>query len=123
MAKNITASQFSYERQRIQSSVDYWQYQMDLDSVKINNLFYKSKSDDIARVEPTWEYRRATIQWFMRNTIELDQSELDEAVTHELTHIIVAPMADFLPEEHIKLEEFVVEGLSRIILKIKRGEL
>lgn len=107
------------EIQRVERTVERWQTTMDLGHFTIGTYFSDEESENIAEVVTSWEYRQAAIIWFSKNVKELSDEELDDAAIHELSHIIVAPMSDHLPEEHHKLEEFVVESIAKAIRGVR----
>jgi hypothetical protein len=104
----------------IVKSVKYWQDMMHINFVKIENTFSLEENENIAEVETNWEYREANITWYVKNC-DIPDEDMHATITHELSHIIVAPMSDFLPSKHKKLEEFVVESISRAIMNIKKS--
>lgn len=108
---------------RVERTVNRWKTMMDLGHITIGNYYSDEESENIAEVVTSWEYRQAAIIWFGKNVIELNQQELDLATVHELSHIIVSPMSDHLPDEHHKLEEFVVESIARAIMGVQNGNI
>jgi len=94
---------------------------MDLGFVSIYNYFSDEESKNIAEVMTNWEYREAGIVWYNQHIRKISQEHLDETVVHELGHIIVAPMSDHLPNKHHKLEEFVVESITKAIIGARNG--
>ena len=109
------------ERKNIERTVSRWQTVMDLGFITIQNAFSDEEVEQTAEVITNWEYREAAIIWYNKNCEDLTQEELDRCAVHELGHIIVAPMSDHLAEEHHKLEEFVVESITKAILGVKNG--
>lgn len=101
---------------RVERTVAKWQTIMDLGYMTIANYFSDEEAEQSAEIVTSWEYRQAAIIWYSENIRGIEQDELDQIAIHELGHIVVAPMSDYLPEEHRKLEEFVVEGIAKAIL-------
>lgn len=106
------------EKKNIERTVSRWQTAMDLGFVTVRNFFSDEEVPQTAEVVTNWEYREAAIIWYTKNCQDLTQEEIDSAAVHELGHIIVAPMSDYLPNKHHKLEEFVVESIARAIISI-----
>lgn len=107
---------------RVERTVKRWQTVMDLGFVSIYNYFSDEESKNIAEVMTNWEYREAGIVWYNQHIRKLAQEQLDEVVVHELGHIIVAPMSDHLPNKHHKLEEFVVESITKAIIGVRNSK-
>jgi len=97
--------------------VEFWRGTMDLGFIAVHNFFSDEEVPQTAEVLTNWEYREAAIIWYRSNCENLSPAEIDEVVVHELSHVLVAPMSDHLPNKHHKLEEFVVESISRAIIK------
>lgn len=110
-------------QKNIEKTVKRWQAIMDLGFITVHNYFSDEEVEQTAEVVTSWEYREAAIVWYNIHAKELTQDELDAAAVHELGHIIVAPMSDFLPKKHQKLEEFVVESIAKAILGVKNANI
>ena len=109
------------EKKNIERTVAKWQTAMNLGGTAIHNFFSDEEVENTAEVITSWEYHEAAIIWYTKNCEQLTQEELDEAAVHELGHILVAPMSDHLPDEHHKLEEFVVSSITKAIMGVKNG--
>lgn len=107
-------------QKNIEKTVKRWQTVMDLGFVTVHNFFSDEDPEQTAEVVTNWEYREAAIVWYAKAR-DLTQDELDAAAVHELGHVIVAPMSDYLPKKHLKLEEFVVESIAKAILGVRDG--
>ena len=110
-------------QKKIEKAVYKWQHIMDLGFVAIQNEFSDEASDNIAQVVTNWEYREAAIIWYNEQCKDLTPDEVDRAAVHELSHILVAPMSDYLPNKHHKLEEFTVESIARAIIRARDYEV
>jgi hypothetical protein len=68
-----------------------------------------------------WEYRSATINWYLPSLIRCPPDDLELTVVHEYCHILLAPL-----ECHMKksgegeVSEFTTESVARAILKAHR---
>lgn len=109
------------EKKNIERTVTRWQTIMNLGFISIENHFSDLEVEQAAEVITSWEYREAAIVWYTKNCENATQKEIDETAVHELSHILVAPMSDHLPNKHSKLEEFVVSSITNAILSAKNG--
>ena len=66
---------------------------------------------------PQWEYRFATITWYLKTAVTQTDQELEAVAIHEYIHILLAPVTTLLPIKplHTKLEEYVTECLMRLV--------
>lgn len=68
----------------------------------------------MADTTPLWEYKTATINWYMPAIMEHcpDQSEVFNLVVHEFVHCIIDPITQDLPDEKRALVEFVTQNIT-----------
>lgn len=109
----------------ILSYADRWQRIMDLSHFLIKHEFVNEVSEEnpetIAEATTQWQYRESTITWYLPNARELESDALEDTVVHELVHVALAPIQDFVPNKHEKLSEYVTEGIARALLSASRG--
>jgi len=85
---------------------------------------YKQGSSDyhangfigIACTRASWEYRQATITFWIDELADVPEEDIENIVVHELMHTVVAPISP----KHGKLEEFVVENLTMIAINLEK---
>ena len=75
-------------------------------------------SDTIAETLCNWEYRSASISWFMGKVATLTDVELERAVVHEMTHVLLAPIERHVAKRYTEQAEFAVENTARLIMRI-----
>lgn len=109
-------------QKNIEKTVKRWQTVMDLGFVSVVNYFSDEDAPQTAEVITNWEYREAAIIWYTNNCKDLTHEELDAVAVHELSHILVAPMSDHLPNKHHKLEEFVVESITKAVMGVRNSK-
>lgn len=124
------------ERDRVYSLLRYWQKEMYLDILSINVMFEDFCPDDeddgetntkaaCIDVEASDEYHYAMLKIYPR-FFEDDTGEQERVIVHELTHILVHPLAVLVTdmgegtlvtgEQARKAEERVTDRLARIML-------
>ena len=74
----------------------------------------------------SWEYRTATIRWFMPVAALQSDEELELTAIHELVHVLLWPIYEVLPGEQKykgidKLNEYTTECIARVIHSALRG--
>ena len=79
--------------------------------------FDSDETGTTAETFPQWEYRCASITWFIPVAATQTDAELEAAAIHEYLHLLLAPIATLMPKGRgvEKLEEFVTESLMRVI--------
>ncbi len=123
--------EYRKQRVRLQKRVPFWISLITaLKPWRIHCVYYDTptdipqgaQTDDhyskiIARVFSDWSYLEATIHWNIEAVETLTNDELDRAITHELSHIIVNEMR----EDHIHHEERVCTELGNSFYHMERA--
>ena len=103
---------------------DEWQDRMDLNHYDITHRYMEAYRDDdhliLADTTAFWEYRHATVKFWLPAIVRLDPPEIEDTLVHEYTHILTASMESKFPEKHADLREFAVESIARALLRNKR---
>lgn len=108
--------QYESEKKRVHRMVKRWTRTLGLNQWRINCKWRRERfkhKRTIARVEVKWEYQEACIEFSLSKTFNLNDERLEEAVIHELVHVLVAEIAD---DEAIKHEERVVVTITNAII-------
>jgi hypothetical protein len=105
---------------------DEWQTRMDLGHVAITHTYLPTFNEDdhltVAQTEAMWEYRSATVKWWLPSAARLDRREIEDTLVHEYTHILLAPIELKIPDKHLELKEFTVESIARALIRSKYGK-
>ena len=70
----------------------------------------------VGRAISSWQYRHATITWFMPAVVDNDDDYLEGIVVHEFTHVLISPLLlvngeDDLPLQHVYATECVARAI------------
>lgn len=116
--------------QRVTTAVDRCVDLMDLSHIRVSNVF-----SDIAHGEETgeceltaaitdssWEYRQASITWYLPMIASMSDADLEVCVVHELCHVLLGPIREHLKASGAKLDELATENVARAILKAWRAD-
>ena len=92
-----------------------------LNEWKIKHCFNRERFEGdhsrMADTGPLWEYKTATINWYMPAIAEFcpEQSDVFNLVVHEFVHCIIAPISpdtDDVSDEKRALVEFVTQNIT-----------
>lgn len=119
--------QYASTVRRIQRMALKWEKLLGFDKLgtKVDHRFleaFRERGEEdepliIADTTAYWEYRSACIRWFLPAAIRLDDAALENAVLHELVHVLVNPMECRLTDEKdTDLNEFTVETITLAIM-------
>lgn len=112
---------------RVLVLVDKWAPLMDLGHFEIANVFHDDlrgeEADDLestaAATTTAWEYRSASITWYLPAVAAMTDEGLEQVVVHELCHVLLAPLKEALKANTIKVEELATENVARAVLKAR----
>jgi hypothetical protein len=106
---------------RIRSFAEKWEGIMALpDTIEHIYIphFNKHNKDIIADTSAEWEYRSATIRWYLGRTATLADTDLEITAIHELSHVLLAPMESHVKNRYTEQAEFAVENTARLIKRL-----
>jgi hypothetical protein len=99
--------------------------EFDLGWLVITHRFNETSNADrvVAETIADWEYRQASIHWYLPVVANLSDEELLETAIHEYVHVLLGPIYDVLPEREgiDKLNEFTTQSLTRAIVAMRRN--
>lgn len=121
----MTDRKFQETRRKIRKLLDKWRPRMFLDGWSIDNGYHdepvgQSSSADYETVAVTsckWQYKHATINWYVPALARFSPERLEETVVHELCHIVTDEMQEPDHPSYAKHAERVVTDLARGFLK------
>ncbi len=81
------------------------------------------RDDDIAaETSSTWEYRRASITWYMPKLLSLTDEEIENFVVHEFCHVMMSPITQNAPEDHSEQVELATENFAVALVAVHNKE-
>lgn len=108
-------NRFERLQKEIIDTTEHYQELMGLGNFTIRHTFDTTQlSEVLAECEPMWEYHSADIRWYLKGHEDMD---VPNTAVHELTHVLLAPLQDFVPKKHHKLSEWVTEAVTKAILR------
>lgn len=121
------------DKKFVLDSLSKWKKRLNLDNWSIEVKFVDGSYDEVAEAAAvanfgTWVYKQASITVFTP-FYRMDDKEKDEAILHELMHVVLAPLTvgviqHMFHEKHVPqimfndLHEIVTQDLTNIISKL-----
>lgn len=85
---------------------------------RVNTLPDEPNQGIVAETKSAWEYRQASIIWYVPNVCTIDDEELERIALHEFIHVLIAPMEARVSDKFHKEREYAVQCLTDAILKL-----
>jgi enoyl reductase-like protein len=73
-------------------------------------------ADAVAFTRTTWQYESASIHWHVPKVCCYTDDELDWVMVHELCHVLLDPMEQYVKDVHLKDREFAVTRVAKAVL-------
>ncbi len=110
------------ERARIEAQVADVLEALEMSWITIVLKFSELTHPDrvVAETVTDFEYRQASIKWYLPTSILEEDTSLRRIVIHEIVHVLVAPMEGLVKESplRIKMCELAVENLTRAFCEV-----
>lgn len=98
--------------------------EFDLGWVTITHRFNETDASDRVAAETItdWEYRQASIHWYLPTMSKMTDEEVEATIIHEFVHVLQAPLLDLLPDKKKtdKMSEFTTQSLTLAIMAMRR---
>lgn len=100
-----TQEQHDKTKQKIGSLVDYWLSVTGLKHWEKIDIIYSEEAketnvDCCADCSVSWEYKQAAITFYVPLLMDQPDERLEYFVVHEISHILVAEMREFGPDQN-----------------------
>ena len=121
----MSDEEYNELRKQINVLVADWRKRLGLNDYTITLTFSRGfcqeNPDRGAYTNVFWPYQDAEITFYLEQ-LKGAYKSLESIVVHELTHILLAPIASNLEPGFEQQHEFTCENIARVFLKIKGGE-
>ena len=131
----MTDKQFREIKAGIQVHFDRWAARFGLSTWNLKALYERDgdvftpawqegmvRKETLANTVTNWPYMQATITFNCKALSDLSHADVEEAVIHELAHVLVAELRD-VSDDFLKHEERAVTMLARAFLTTRNDAL
>lgn len=117
----MSDKEFSKQKKRVQKYIDKWFETMGLGWFKVKFEWSREPDGEVAgRTWSMWQYKQATITWFLPHLAECDDETIESTVVHEFCHILLSGLAqnqDNLNDELTnQINEYTTEIVARAMM-------
>lgn len=122
----MTDKEYKTQKKRVQKYIDKWFNAMGLKWFRVDLVWDRERDQDspntAARTTTSWQYRHATVTWYMPTIVDNDDDFLEGIVVHEFVHILISPMAVVDKEADLPLQhEYATECLARAMQWVREA--
>lgn len=112
--------QFKDQKKRVESLIRKWFKPIGMGWWQVDFHYERERSEQdsttIGMTTSNWQYRTGDITFFLPTCAEIEDHKLEEAIVHELTHILVAPLQDVSSDASRDITEFTVTSIARALI-------
>jgi hypothetical protein len=116
----MTDKEFNQQKKRVQKFWNKWFKTIGLGWFRVevhwNRLRNEDYPDEVAHTTTNWQYRQAAVTFNLPACVDLNDEVLEEAVIHEMSHILVGGIQDFRDDQAREITEYTVTTVARAIL-------
>lgn len=125
----MTDKEYREQKKRVKRIIGKWFNPIGMGWWQIDMYWLRAKKEEdadcLADTTCNWQYRTAAISFYLPICATIDDSKLEEAIVHELSHILVAPIQNFNDELSRDITEHTVTTVARALIwaskNVKRG--
>lgn len=127
----LNDAEFAAQKARLEKLVDKWYQAMELAHYRTNIIYFRSEGpidndgsnfQTYASTQARWEYRKATIYFYLACFVDLSDRQAEAMVVHELVHLMLKEM-DYYRDEHGRFHnehlEHVTESIARALIYVR----
>jgi hypothetical protein len=97
----LTDAEMTLQKERVQGYLDFWKHALGLGQWRINLVWFRERKrahaegweNCLLSINVAWQYCRAEIAVYAPAIAEIPDDWVEEAVVHELCHLLTAEMA------------------------------
>jgi len=117
----MTDKEYAKQKARIKKIIEKWHDVFELGQWDIVFYWTRVLNEDNPRVKAQvkgdWQYRHCTMELFLPMFEDNDDIEAERTIIHELTHVLLLPMAAKLDDDGADNHEYTCVSLTRAIIR------
>jgi hypothetical protein len=90
----VTDKDYREQKRRVKKYIDKWFRTLGLGWFSVDMEWSREKDNDTAaRTLSSWQYKNATITWFLPLLAQYDDDTVERTVVHEFCHVLLSGLA------------------------------
>jgi hypothetical protein len=119
---SVSDKEYKFERSRVEKYLKKWfkpagfgWFQVDVQFIREESL--KDDNTNVAaQCFARWEYKSATLKFYLGSLQGLKDDVVERTVVHELCHILTSPIQDFSTDETKQMTEYATSLVTDALL-------
>lgn len=120
----MTDKEYHAQKKRVQKYIDRWFKTLGLGWFKVSmewtREFCEHNKDTAASTYSSWQYKSATITWYLPKLLLAEDSDIEDTVVHEFCHILLSGLAqnaeDVDGDYARQVNEYTTELVARAVM-------
>lgn len=118
----MTDKEYAKQKKRVQKYIDKWFKTIGLGWFRVGFEWDRERDDKdsgtVARTYSQWQYKQATITWFLPAVALQPDDELEATVVHEFSHILLSGLAQQTDDDIStkQINEYTTELVANAIM-------
>lgn len=123
---NMKDREYNKQKDRVRKRIDDWLYLTGISQIWKVTVCYERLNDtdnrpnwmSTFRCDADWRYNQAAITAYLPTIENLDDEDLDNAIAHELMHILLQEMRT-ASKSHNDHEERVATSIAQVLMRMR----
>lgn len=112
----MTDAEYKVEKARVQKYLDKWFKTMGLGWFRVDMEWSREHDGETAaRTYSSWQYKTATITWFLPHLANQDDDKVEATVVHELVHVLLSGIAQNMVDDDETLSNQINEYTTELV--------
>lgn len=116
----MTDREFKTQRARVSKAWEKWFTPIGMGWWQVDRQSAREREEDepatAAMTTTNWQYRTASVTFYLPACADLNDDQLEEVVVHEMVHILCGPIQDMSDDSRREITEHTVTTIARAII-------
>lgn len=116
----MTDKQYAAQKKRVMQVWEKWFSDIGMGWWAVELEWSREREEDswttIAVTHANWQYRTGNVKFFLPTCADLSDDQLEEAVVHEMVHIMAEGIHDLRDDQAREITEYTVTTIARALI-------
>lgn len=112
----MTDKEYRAQKARVQKYLDKWFKTVGLGWFRVDMEWCReTDGETAARTHSSWQYKTATITWYLPHLAKYEDDTVEETVVHELCHVLLSGLAQNQIDNDNQLSDQINEYTTSLV--------